>query len=105
MGQEPSKTHTSVLGDVGKALHSPLWKGGTAMKGLKAVFSDKKVWVALVGLVAGIAVALGFNESLVATISGGVLSVVSVVLMALMGVKTAKTTTTQDPNDQDPSDQ
>lgn len=66
------------------------------MKGLKAVFSDKKVWVALVGLVAGIAVALGFNESLVATISGGVLSVVSVVLMALMGVKTAKTAATQD---------
>ena len=66
------------------------------MKGLRAVFSDKKVWVALVGLVAGIAVALGFNESVVATISGGVLSVVSVVLMALMGVKTAKTTVTQD---------
>ncbi len=65
------------------------------MNGLKAVLSDKKVWVALVGLVAGIAVALGFNESLVATISGGVLSVVSVVLMALMGVKTAKSTATQ----------
>lgn len=62
------------------------------MTGLKAVLSDKAVWVAVVGLVAGIAVALGFNESMVATISGGVLSVVSVVLMALMGVKKAKGT-------------
>lgn len=60
------------------------------MTGLKAILSDKAVWVAVVGLVAGIAVALGFNESMVATISGGVLSVVSVVLMALMGVKKAK---------------
>ncbi len=64
------------------------------MKGLKAVLSDKKFWVALVGLAAGIAVALGFQESTVATISGGALSLVSVVLMALMGVKTAKSTTT-----------
>ena len=75
------------------------------MNALKAVLSDKKFWVALVGLVAGIAVALGFNESLVTTISGGVLSVVSVILMALMGVKTAKTTTTQSQDDQDPSNQ
>ena len=75
------------------------------MQGFKAVLSDKKFWVALVGLIAGIAVALGFNENLVATISGGVLSVVSVILMALMGVKTAKTTTTQSQDDQDPSNQ
>ena len=75
------------------------------MNALKAVLSDKKFWVALVGLVAGIAVALGLNESLVATISGGVLSVVSVILMALMGGKTAKTTTTQSQDDQDPSNQ
>jgi len=61
----------------------------------KLYSATSKVGVALVGLVAGIAVALGFNESLVATISGGVLSVVSVVLMALMGVKTAKTAATQ----------
>lgn len=71
------------------------------MNGWKAVFSDKKVWVALVGLVAGIAVALGFSESLVATISGGVLSLVSVVLMALMGVKVAKNSTPQDQPPQD----
>ena len=75
------------------------------MQGFKAVLSDKKFWVALVSLIAGIAVALGFNENLVATISGGVLSVVSVILMALMGVKTAKTTTTQSQDDQDPSNQ
>ena len=75
------------------------------MNVLKQLFSDKKVWVALVALVGGIAVALGFNESLVATISGGVLSVVSVILMALMGGKTAKTTTTQSQDDQDPSNQ
>ncbi|OUN25921.1 hypothetical protein [Pseudoflavonifractor sp. An85] len=65
------------------------------MKGLKAVLSDKKFWVALVGLVAGIAVALGVSESTVATVSGGALSVVSVVMLALMGVKTAKTAATQ----------
>lgn len=64
------------------------------MQKFKAVLSDKKVWVALVGLVAGIAVALGFDESLVATISGGAISVVSVVLMAVMGVKTVKSTST-----------
>ena len=75
------------------------------MNGLKAVLTDKKFWVALVGLVAGIAVALGFNESLVATISGGVLSVVSVVLMALMGVKTAKGTAQTAPDQGDPDDQ
>ena len=74
------------------------------MNGLKAVLTDKKFWVALVGLVAGIAVALGFNESLVATISGGVLSVVSVVLMALMGVKTAKGTAQTAPDHGDPDD-
>lgn len=65
------------------------------MKAFKAVLSDKKFWVALVGLVAGIAVALGVSESLVATISGGVLSVVSAVMLALMGAKTAKTTADQ----------
>ena len=75
------------------------------MNVLKQLFSDKKVWVALVALVGGIAVALGFNESLVATISGGVLSVVSVILLALMGVKTANTTTTQSQDDQEPSNQ
>ena len=75
------------------------------MTGLKAVFSDKAVWVAVVGLVAGIAVALGFNESLVATISGGVLSVVSVVLMALMGLKTAKGTAQTAPDQADTDDQ
>lgn len=77
------------------------------MTGLKAVLSDKAVWVAVVGLVAGIAVALGFNESLVATISGGVLSVVSVVLMALMGVKKAKgmKQTASDPEQPDADDQ
>ena len=75
------------------------------MNGLKAVLTDKKFWVALVGLVAGIAVALGFNESLVATISGGVLSVVSVVLMALMGVKTAKGTAQTAPDQGDTDDQ
>lgn len=64
------------------------------MQTFKAVLSDKKVWVALVGLVAGIAVALGFDESLVATISGGAISVVSVVLMAVMGVKTVKSAST-----------
>ena len=75
------------------------------MTGLKAVLSDKAVWVAVVGLVAGIAVALGFNESMVATI--GVLSVVSVVLMALMGVKKAKGTkqTASDPEQPDANDQ
>ena len=75
------------------------------MTGLKAVLSDKAVWVAVVGLVAGIAVALGFNESMVATISGGVLSVVSVVLMALMGVKTAKGTAQTAPDQADTDDQ
>ena len=75
------------------------------MNGLKAVLTDKKFWVALVGLVAGIAVALGFNESLVATISGGVLSVVSAVLMALMGVKTAKGTAQTAHDQGDPDDQ
>ena len=77
------------------------------MNGLKAVLTDKKFWVALVGLVAGIAVALGFNESLVATISGGVLSVVSVVLVALMGVKKAKgmKQTASDPEQLDADDQ
>lgn len=77
------------------------------MTGLKAVLSDKAVWVAVVGLVAGIAVALGFNENMVATISGGVLSVVSVVLMALMGVKKAKSTkqTAPDPEQPDADDQ
>lgn len=64
------------------------------MQALKTVLSDKKIWVAVVGLVAGIAIALGFDESLVATISGGVLSVVSVVLMAVMGVKDAKAAVT-----------
>ena len=54
------------------------------------------------GLVAGIAVALGFNESMVATISGGVLSVVSVVLMALMGVKKAKGTKQTAPTPEQP---
>ena len=75
------------------------------MNGLKAVLTDKKFWVALVGLVAGIAVALGFNESLVATISGGVLSVVSVVLVALMGVKKAKGTAQTAHDQGDPDDQ
>lgn len=60
------------------------------MNVLKQLFSDKKVWVALVALVGGIAVALGVSESLVATISGSVLSALSVVMLALMGVKTAK---------------
>lgn len=64
------------------------------MNVLKQLFSDKKVWVALVALVGGIAVALGVSESLVATISGSVLSALSVVMLALMGVKTAKTDTT-----------
>ena len=48
------------------------------MTGLKAVLSDKAVWVAVVGLVGGIAVALGVSESTVATVSGGALSVISV---------------------------
>ena len=43
------------------------------MNTLKQVLSDKKVWVALVGLVGGIAVALGVSESTVATVSGGAL--------------------------------
>lgn len=60
------------------------------MNVLKQLFSDKKVWVALVALVGGIAVALGVSESLVTTISGSVLSALSVVMLALMGVKTAK---------------
>ena len=72
------------------------------MQGFKAVLSDKKFWVALVGLIAGIAVALGFNENLVATISGGVLSVVSVILVALMGVKKAKGTKQTAPTPEQP---
>lgn len=72
------------------------------MNVLKQLFSDKKVWVALVALVGGIAVALGVSESLVATISGGVLSVVSVVLMALMGVKKAKGTKQTAPTPEQP---
>lgn len=60
------------------------------MNVLKQLFTDKKVWVALVALVGGIAVALGVSESLVATISGSVLSVISVIVIALTGVKTAK---------------
>lgn len=75
------------------------------MKVLKQVLSDKKVWVALVGLVAGIAVALGFDESLVATISGGAISVISVVLMAVMGVKTVKSTTSTTPEPSQPESQ
>ena len=77
------------------------------MNVLKQLFSDKKVWAALVALVGGIAVALGVSESLVATVSGGVLSVVSVVLMALMGVKKAKSTkqTASDPEQPDADDQ
>lgn len=74
------------------------------MQVFKAVLSDKKVWVALVGLVAGIAVALGFDESTVATISGGAISLISVVLMAVMGVKTVKTVAEpeQTPEDTEP---
>lgn len=60
------------------------------MQALKQVLRDKRVWVALVGLVGGIAVALGVSESTVATVSGGALSVISVVLMAVVGVKDAK---------------
>lgn len=77
------------------------------MTGLKAVLSDKKVWVALVGLVGGIAVALGVSESTVATVSGGALSVISVVMLAVMGVKKAKGTkqTASDPEQPDADDQ
>lgn len=64
------------------------------MNTLKQVLSDKAVWVALVGLVGGIAVALGVSESTVATVSGGALSVISVVMLAVMGVKKAKSTKT-----------
>ena len=48
------------------------------METLKRKLSSRKLWAAVVGVLTGIAMAFGLDESIVSTVSGAVLSVVSV---------------------------
>lgn len=42
--------------------------------------SSRKLWAALAGLIAGLAVVFGLDDNIVSTVSGAVLSVASVVM-------------------------
>lgn len=48
------------------------------METLKRKLSSRKLWAAIVGVLTGIAMAFGLDESIISTVSGAVLSVVSV---------------------------
>lgn len=49
------------------------------MKTLKQKLSSRKLWAALAGLVAGVAMVFGLDESIITQVSGAVVSVASVI--------------------------
>ena len=49
------------------------------MKTLKQKLSSRKLWAAIAGLVAGIAMVFGLDESIITQVSGAVVSVASVI--------------------------
>ena len=49
------------------------------MKTLKQKLSSRKLWAALAGLVAGLAIVFGLDESIMTQVSGAVVSVASVI--------------------------
>ena len=49
------------------------------MKGFLSKLKSRKLWAALIGLTAGLAVIFGVDESVINTVSGAVVSAVSVV--------------------------
>lgn len=48
------------------------------METLKRKLSSRKLWAAIVGVLTGIAMAFGLDESVISTVAGAVLSVMSV---------------------------
>lgn len=66
------------------------------MKTLKEKLSSRKLWAAIAGLVTGLAMVFGLDESIISTVSGAVVAVGSVVTYIITegkidaeGVKTA----------------
>ena len=49
------------------------------MKEILRKLSSRKLWAAVAGLVAGLAIAFGLDENIIASVSGAVVSVVSLV--------------------------
>lgn len=49
------------------------------MKTLKEKLSSRKLWAAIAGLVTGLAMVFGLDESIISTVSGAVVAVGSVV--------------------------
>lgn len=49
------------------------------MKTLKQKLTSRKLWAALAGLVAGVAMVFGLDESIITQVSGAVVSVASVI--------------------------
>lgn len=49
------------------------------MKNFLKKLSSRKLWAAVAGLVAGLAIAFGLDESVIASVAGAVVSVVSLV--------------------------
>ena len=49
------------------------------MKTLKEKLTSRKLWAALAGLVAGLAMVFGLDESIITQVSGAVVSVASVI--------------------------
>ena len=49
------------------------------METLKRKLSSRKLWAAIVGVVAGLAMVFGLDESVITSVSGAVVSVASVI--------------------------